>query len=710
MTDTSQLVDPKQESIYTFHFRHSNKHVDLTEEELDRFPYLIALVAHKNDFLSIENENGEYVLSHPIEYPWFISILRSIRSEHPYKLFNELSEDNNVLDTFQLFDYLGINPFPLPLLKYEELIRSNPTNTDNDEKHLEYHQANLSEARQTAAEFIIALTKDEYDLHMTGSSNTNTNVPGKIVPDGGWGWVIVFSSFMIHFIMDGITYAMAEIYLEPMLEKFQLNRGYVSAIFSILPAVTLGAGPIATVFTNMYGCRIVTIVGACLASLGFFLSRWWVNIYYYYITIGITGGIGFGLIYAPALISVGYYFERKRSLAVGIAIPLPQEHSEQRRAQLRLRKEAKQQAARVVEQAANTDEQQTKLLTNRERLDNVPIQEGNVTLSVSDNVDQNKQSGVSDSQFQKLLSEHNVSSTLCDESNEKRSLDHIPLFNDDINEYHRQIITTLDGTNQPAHTTDDVNLKSIPNRSHVKVKSFVSQVKDQFDLKLLADAAFVLFTISNFLTSLGFNVPYNFAHDLAKDAKVTESHREYVIMSIGLSNAVGRIIIGYLGDRKKINRLFLYNSTLIMAGLATVIAPYCNSNVLTHIIYASIFGFFSGGYVGLTTIIITDLVGIDKLSSALGIVLLCQGIAVAIGTPITGGMRDAFEKHSRPFLWPYFTFGSFIVISGVILFGIPLLKRRQQCRQHLTRNELDMGVVSYSDGNSISQEQQQQQL
>ncbi|CAF4169960.1 unnamed protein product [Rotaria sordida] len=204
---------------------------------------------------------------------------------------------------------------------------------------------------------------------MTGSSNTNTNVPGKIVPDGGWGWVIVFSSFMIHFIMDGITYAMAEIYLEPMLEKFQLNRGYVSAIFSILPAVTLGAGPIATVFTNMYGCRIVTIVGACLASLGFFLSRWWVNIYYYYITIGITGGIGFGLIYAPALISVGYYFERKRSLAVGIAIPLPQEHSEQRRAQLRLRKEAKQQAARVVEQAANTDEQQTKLLTNRERLD-----------------------------------------------------------------------------------------------------------------------------------------------------------------------------------------------------------------------------------------------------------------------------------------------------------------------------------------------------
>jgi len=96
------------------------------------------------------------------------------------------------------------------------------------------------------------------------------------------------------------------------------------------------SGPIAAVFINMYGCRSVTIVGACLASIGFFLSRWWVNIVYYYVTIGIIGGmftlfslvpadillcsgIGFGLIYEPALVCVDYYFERKRSFAMGIA-------------------------------------------------------------------------------------------------------------------------------------------------------------------------------------------------------------------------------------------------------------------------------------------------------------------------------------------------------------------------------------------------------
>lgn len=31
-------------------------------------------------------------------------------------------------------------------------------------------------------------------------------------------------------------------------------------------------------------------------------------------------GIGFGLVYVPAIVSVGYYFEKKRSLAIGIGV------------------------------------------------------------------------------------------------------------------------------------------------------------------------------------------------------------------------------------------------------------------------------------------------------------------------------------------------------------------------------------------------------
>jgi MCP family monocarboxylic acid transporter-like MFS transporter 14 len=68
-------------------------------------------------------------------------------------------------------------------------------------------------------------------------------------------------------------------------------------------------------------------------------------------------------------------------------------------------------------------------------------------------------------------------------------------------------------------------------------------------------------------------------------------------------------------------------------------APFCNYLVYTHMGYAALFGFFSGGYVGLTSIVTVDLVGVDKLSDAFGVLLLFQGVAVAIGTPICGKRR-----------------------------------------------------------------------
>ena len=37
-------------------------------------------------------------------------------------------------------------------------------------------------------------------------------------------------------------------------------------------------------------------------------------------TYGVIGGIGLGLIYLPAVVAVGYYFERRRALATGISV------------------------------------------------------------------------------------------------------------------------------------------------------------------------------------------------------------------------------------------------------------------------------------------------------------------------------------------------------------------------------------------------------
>lgn len=60
-------------------------------------------------------------------------------------------------------------------------------------------------------------------------------------PDGGWGWMVVLSSFLIHVIADGIVYSFG-VFLMEFVDYFNAGRGAVSWIGALQPAVTFTVG------------------------------------------------------------------------------------------------------------------------------------------------------------------------------------------------------------------------------------------------------------------------------------------------------------------------------------------------------------------------------------------------------------------------------------------------------------------------------------
>ena len=60
-------------------------------------------------------------------------------------------------------------------------------------------------------------------------------------PDGGWGWMVVFGSFIIHVIADGVAYSFGIFYIE-FLEYFQAGRGPTGWIGSLMVGITWGSG------------------------------------------------------------------------------------------------------------------------------------------------------------------------------------------------------------------------------------------------------------------------------------------------------------------------------------------------------------------------------------------------------------------------------------------------------------------------------------
>ena len=68
---------------------------------------------------------------------------------------------------------------------------------------------------------------------------------------------------------------------------------------------------------------------------------------------------------------------------------------------------------------------------------------------------------------------------------------------------------------------------------------------------------------------------------------------------------------------------------------ATALSSFC-VDYTSLAVYAAVFGCTIGAYVGLTSVVLVDLLGLDKLTNAFGLLLLFQGIASLVGPPIAG--------------------------------------------------------------------------
>ncbi|EYC44740.1 hypothetical protein Y032_0452g1706 [Ancylostoma ceylanicum] len=155
---------------------------------------------------------------------------------------------------------------------------------------------------------------------MTAEASTGANsrlVP--VIPDGGWGWAVVAGSFFIHVIADGFVYSFG-VLVEILMREFNSDNTLASLIISILTGLTLGSGPLASAVCNKFGCRVTTIIGACIAIIGCTASIFATAMWHIVATVGVIMGIGFGLMYCPAIVIVTMYFEKRRSLATGMAV------------------------------------------------------------------------------------------------------------------------------------------------------------------------------------------------------------------------------------------------------------------------------------------------------------------------------------------------------------------------------------------------------
>lgn len=150
----------------------------------------------------------------------------------------------------------------------------------------------------------------------------------------------MIAAFASNFAVDGIAFSFSVAVLPDLSKALNMQPSQLTVISSVQIGVYYLCGPIACAFINHYGFRPVGICGSLIGFAGIFIASHMESFPAIITFYGVIGqsfhvlsnfrinkrqknnsavGIAFGMLYTAAIISVGYYFERYRALATGIA-------------------------------------------------------------------------------------------------------------------------------------------------------------------------------------------------------------------------------------------------------------------------------------------------------------------------------------------------------------------------------------------------------
>lgn len=219
--------------------------------------------------------------------------------------------------------------------------------------------------------------------------------------------------------------------------------------------------------------------------------------------------------------------------------------------------------------------------------------------------------------------------------------------------------------------------------------------KDILDFSYFLDPRFLLFAISNFILYTWYDVVYVYLPDWAIEHKVSETDASMLISLIGIVNMFGEIALGWAGDRQELNPNIVYAICMGLCGVSVLLIPLFVTYQWMCVL-SSAFGLFIAANYSLTSIILVNLVDLDRFTNAYGLLLLVQGIANLVGPPMAGFGYDLTGTYDLSF----YLAGGFIIVSGALLMILPAMggyrryQRRKESKISVENGEVKKIVVS----------------
>lgn len=491
--------------------------------------------------------------------------------------------------------------------------------------------------------------------------------------DRGWAWVVMVAVMLSTFLEMGL-YKSFGIFFVEYIERFGSSATMTSVISGIyLAGYSVFALIMMTFGLGRISCRQSVMVGGVSLALGYLLSSLATSIEIVILAQGIFTAIGSAFIHGPSIVILSKYFDKRRGLSNALAISfgslgglvLPILFHEL--VEIYNLNGALMITSSIILNCTFAGTlmrpiDQYKTLNKELLLDgtkNCHDQEKNKKVrnveikAVTHNSEKTVECGVS---TEKITSKTNINAF----SGSCISLTHIP-----------ESSISCDVTHDA--TADDVDESNCATKCGI-----LSQI---FDCTLFKNSMFLILLIGGCLGQVECALAHIFIPPYAKDRGVPDSQIPLIAGCVGIAEFIGRCLVSLLADAQFIERHVLMSVSLIITGIVTQFV-HLYDNMWKLVMFASLYGVFSGVLIALYSPVCVDLLGADRMRKAYGISSSCVGIVIGASSPLFGFIRDL----TGSYVLSFHVMGSCAMIGGGVLLLLPCAKRYEE--RKLAKNKI----------------------
>jgi predicted MFS family arabinose efflux permease len=138
-------------------------------------------------------------------------------------------------------------------------------------------------------------------------------------PDSFRAWTVVGATLLSTFTVFGVAYSFGA-FFDSMAEDFGTGKGATAFMFSITTALYFSLGLVSGRLADRFGPRPVLVAGAAFLGVGLLATSRVNSIWVGYVTYGVGVGVAVACAYVPMVATVGGWFVRRRTAAIGVAV------------------------------------------------------------------------------------------------------------------------------------------------------------------------------------------------------------------------------------------------------------------------------------------------------------------------------------------------------------------------------------------------------